>query len=84
MYNHTLLWLQLSIVCFDLPHISVPQTTEPSYLQVHTLQSSPAGMSVSPTAYSVPWYVHTAIECEALFHRLKECNIKVWKNSFLF
>ena len=57
---------------FDLPHISVPQTTEPSYLQVHTLQSSPAGIEVSPTAYLVPWYVHTEIEWYVLINILKE------------
>ena len=70
--------LSLSTECIHLPHILFPHTTLPSSLHVHTLQSSPAGIVVSPTAYSEPWYVQTEIECEALFHRLKECNIKVW------
>jgi len=59
-----------------LPHISFPQTTLPSSLQVQTLQSSPAGIVLSPTSYSVPWYVHTEIEWYVLINRRKECNIK--------
>jgi len=69
--------LSLSTECIHLPQILFPHTTLPSSLHVHTLQSSPAGIVLSPTEYSVPLYIHTEIEWDAIINRRKECNIKV-------
>ena len=68
--------LHLYIKHIYLPHISFPHTIVPSSLHVQTLQSSPAGIVVSPTSYSLPSYLHTEIERDAIITRLKECNTK--------
>ena len=64
--------LRLYIKHIFLPHISFPHIIVPSSLHVQTLQSSPAGIVLSPTSYSLPWYEHTEIECDLLIDRLND------------